>query len=135
MLPRPATVAKAPPIYLPNTTSSRWISTAGKLSAVPVGSYTFRTQFDLTGLDPSTARIVAHVAADDVVQHVRVNGRDVPPPSVDNPKSKYTRFHDFAITEGFVEGTNVVEFDVLNELDKMALRVEWEGTARARVTR
>lgn len=46
-----------------------------------------------------------------------------------------TRFHDLAITEGFVEGTNVVEFDVLNEFDKMALRVEWEGTARARLTR
>jgi hypothetical protein len=135
MLPRPAIVAKAPPIYLANSASSRWISTAGKLSAVPVGTYTFRTQFDLTGLDPATARIVAHVAADDRVQHVRVNGREVPPPTVENPKSKYNRFHDFAITEGFVEGTNVVEFDVLNEFDKMALRVEWEGTARARVTR
>jgi hypothetical protein len=135
LVPRPATVASPPSIYMPNTVSSRWVSTAGKLRAVPVGTYTFRTQFDLRGLDPATARILAHLAADDRVQHVRVNGREVPPPAVPNPKSKYTRFHDFAITEGFVAGTNTIEFDVFNEFDKMAFRVEWEGTARARVTR
>ncbi|HEY2584772.1 MAG TPA: FecR domain-containing protein [Tepidisphaeraceae bacterium] len=135
LVPRAAIVAKAPPIYLPNTASSRWISTAGKLGPMHVGTYTFRTQFELTGMDPATARILARIAADDVVNHVRLNGREVPLPPLENPKDKYTRFHDFAITDGFIQGTNTLEVDVFNELDKMALRVEWTGTASAQVIR
>lgn len=135
LAPRLATVARAPSIYLPNTGRSRWISTAGKLGPMPVGTYTFGTQFDLTGLDPATARISARVAADDVVKHIRLNGREVPVPPLGDPKSKYTRFHDIPITQGFVEGTNTLEVDVFNDFDKMALRVEWEGTASARVIR
>jgi hypothetical protein len=144
LAPRPATVAGAyvstqtgKPSYFPNSTTSRWISTQGKLASMPAGTYTFRTEFNLSGLgvDAATVKILAHVAADDEVQRVRVNGREVPLPNLGDPGRQYTRFHDFAISQGFVGGLNTVEFDVLNSKEQMALRVEWEGTAMAHVIR
>lgn len=142
LVPRPATVAGAyvttipgKQSYLPNSTTSQWISTQGTLTRMPAGTYTFRTQIDLTGLDPAMVKILARVAADDEISHVRVNGHEVRLPALGDRGRQYTRFHDLPLGDGLVAGINTVEFDVLNTRDQMALRVEWNATVRARVVR
>ncbi|HEY2584511.1 MAG TPA: FecR domain-containing protein [Tepidisphaeraceae bacterium] len=142
LVPRPATVAGAftttlpgKQSYLPNSTTSQWISTQGKLPAMPAGTYTFRTQIDLADLDPAAVKVIARVAADDEVSHVRVNGREVPLTALADRGRQYTRLHDLPLADGLVAGMNTVEFDVLNTRDQMALRVEWDATVRAPVVR
>lgn len=136
MVPRPAAVAVPFPTYLPNTDASKWISTARDLVRMPAATYTFRTHVDLGGLDPKTVKIVAHVAADDEVAAVRINGIAIPLPPLGDPGRQYKRMHDFALpSDRLVNRTNTIDFDVHNEKDEMALRVEWEATARVPVVR
>lgn len=51
------------PAYAPNSATSRWISHSANGSPGS-GTTTFRTTFDLTGLDPSSALITGKNAAD-----------------------------------------------------------------------
>lgn len=136
LVPRPATVAAAYPTYLPNTDASKWISLMRDLSRLPAGIYTFRTRVDLTGLNPSMVKIIAHVAADDEVNAVRINGSAAPLPALGDPGRQYKRLHDFVLpSDRLAEGINTVEFDVRNDKDEMSLRVEWEATVRVSVVR
>lgn len=136
LVPRPATVAAPFTTYLPNTDASKWISTMRDLARLPAGFYTFRTHIDLAGQDPSMVKIIAHLAADDEVRAVRINGSAAPLPALGDPGRQYKRLHDFLLpSDRLVKGVNIVEFDVRNDKDEMSLRVEWEATARVRVVR
>lgn len=142
LVPRPATVASAYETsvpgkrsYLPNSAKSRWISTQAKLNRVAAGTYTFRTHVDLSGLDLARVKLLAHVAADDEVKAVRVNGHPVPVSQLADRGIQYVRLHDLTISKGLVAGVNTVEFDVWNSRDQMALRVEWDATVLAPVVR
>jgi hypothetical protein len=140
--PRPALVSPARSSslgWLPNEPGrSQWISIVGDGSAVPNGStYTFRTYFDLAGLRLATAMLHVQFVADNCVRAIRLNGRELPTPEqIASPP--FNAFHPLTISRGFVEGTNVLEFDVENvneaapeqlSADRMGLRVEFEGTA------
>src|SRR5262249_44046528 len=62
------------PSWLYNVGASKWIgprSDAGNGSAP--GNYTYRTTFDLTGLNPSTAALTGRYAADDTAI-IKLNG-------------------------------------------------------------
>ena len=117
---------------------SQWISIVGDGSAVPNGStYTFRTSFDLTGRRPGTAMLYVQFVADNAVRAIRLNGRDLPTPE-QGASPPFDAFRSLTVRRGFVEGVNVLEFDVENvneaapeqlSADRMGLRVEFEGTA------
>jgi hypothetical protein len=130
-------------IYLPNDPDlSQWISVSNPVdgNCPPNKMYTFETEFDLTGYELSTVTIVGQVLADNGVTAVRINGQPVEfTPWIDNLQGAlYNAFHKIEITEGFVEGVNVIQFDVWNGVNaerpsvrnSMALRVEWQAFGR-----
>ena len=135
--PRPAVVtAVFPPAYrLNNPARSQWISTANML-AVPGGVYTFRTTFELADAAPESAVLAGRFLADNHVNAIRINGNaaSVPEHGTTPP---FDHFHSFLVRKGFVEGTNVLEIDVLNlatssgKNTPMMLLVELEGFAFA----
>ena len=137
--PQPAVVTSYDDRYfLANDPArSQWISTANGSPELPNGvTYTFRTTFELERVvraDGFPARLV----------HCR-QPRDCHPPERQDVAgaragdNSFAQPHEFSIRNGFVEGTNVLEFDVYNgiasdpELNRktspMSLRVELEGS-------
>ncbi len=151
--PQFATVCPPERGYLPNyPNTSQWISISNWQTAVPNSVYTFQTEFDLVGYDLGTMQLFGRFLADNGILAVRVNGQPVQVNSwVDNVK--YQPFGDrqfrfVNVTEGLVDGRNVIEIDVRNGMmrnDKaenppmkaipnpMALRVEWYAFGRHHV--
>jgi hypothetical protein len=122
-------------------TRSQWLSLVAGDAELPEDVvYVFRTTFDLAGMTPSTAVLRGKFLADDRLVAIRLNGRSlkVPLQPDGGPFIYWTKFHASA---GFVEGTNVLEFDVLNAdplkspverraaRSRMSCRVELEGEA------
>jgi len=64
------------PVYSsePDAPDGKWISTDASGPSLPRGLYVFKTTMDLTGFDPSTAKIQAILTADDCVADIRLNG-------------------------------------------------------------
>jgi hypothetical protein len=138
-----AVVAEAHGRYLANDPArSQWISISNPVEpGAPANSqFTFETAFDLTGYDLTTVMIAAQVIADNGVTAVRINGRPAPiRPWVLNENQQYfNKFYVIEIKDGFVPGTNKVEFDVWNGVklnapldpNPISLRVEWQGFGR-----
>jgi len=95
------------------TTDSRWIWVNAGGTVSPGGPYTFRLQFDLTGLDPSTATLAGSWGIDDTNGRIELNGATptgtglaLVPTSFDN----FNLLHAFTITGGFVAGINYLDF-------------------------
>jgi hypothetical protein len=140
--PSYAVVCKTTRSYLPNDASmSQWISSIDyKHGLLPNSMYTFETEFDLTGYDPTTVTIVAQVLADNGVIAVRLNGQSLAlKPWIHNaPSQDYNEFHKVEINGSFVKGINKIQFDVWNGIiprrsedrNPMALRVEWRAFGR-----
>jgi hypothetical protein len=114
---------------------SQWISVAVGESVVPDRVvYTFRTTFDLRKSRPSTAVLHGWFVVDNHIRAIRLNGREFPVPK--HGPEEFGFFHSFSIDRGFVEGVNVLEFDVENGLPQesspsqspMGLLVELDGS-------
>jgi len=109
--------------------NSRWIAPQSDQSSGNAGGlYTYRTTFDLAGLDPGTARITGQLATDDSLMGVRLNGTAL----TGITSAGFTTFTAFGIPVGspFVTGTNALEFDVNNGgLNPTGFRVEMSGIA------
>jgi hypothetical protein len=98
--------------WVSRTASSEWVATAPggfppPLPTPVVRIFNYTTTFDLSGLDPTTARITGDVAADDSVT-ILLNGI----PKYSNP---YNGFNDpwaslasFIIDTGFIPGVNTL---------------------------
>jgi hypothetical protein len=124
--------------YFVGTNASRWIvannaiggSAAGDNS--PPGDYVFRTTFDLTGFDFSSASISGGWAVDNLGMDILVNGASLGLSSAQNFNTSFTAF---TINSGFVAGMNTLDFKVRNAAgasgNPVALRVEMRGTANA----
>ena len=144
--PQHAVVCDPDERYLPNYTElSQWVSVSRNIrpGCLPNSSYTFRTEFDLSGYDLGTVMILADMLADNGVRAVRINGEPVDlVPWRDNVYlQKFHRYRRAEITEGFIPGKNVIEIDVWNGVyhfdsdvanttptpNPMALRVEWQA--------
>ena len=117
-----------------NNAISKWVVPQGhSVNGVPPGSplnglYTYKTTFDLTGFNPSTASILGDIAADDGVSAIRLNGVAIPPVGGIN----YAAYTAFSITSGFGNGINSLEFDVQQiGSGPTGLRVEMCGNATA----
>jgi len=135
--PKQAVVYHASPNWLPNLPSQcQWISSVEPPLAVRNGvTYTFRTTFSLEGFQPETCVLRGLFAADNHVRAIRINGREVPVPKHE-ATAPFTFMNRFSIDQGFVEGTNILEFDVDNEVpigelpvSSMGLRVILEASA------
>ena len=110
------------PPWIPNSATSRWIGPTTDSNGAP-GLYTFRTTFDLLGFDPETVILVGSWSSDNAAPEIRLNGVAT---GLSHPGNFDTLF-DFMIDDGFVDGTNTLEFDVMNAGDAanpIGLRLE-----------
>ena len=120
---------------------SQWLSLAvGDVEFPEDVVYVFRTTFDLTGMLASKAVLRGKFLADDRLVGIRLNGRRLPVP-LHRDGSPFLDWTSFQTSAGFVKGTNVLEFDVLNSdpyqspsqrrtvKSRMSFRAELEGVA------
>lgn len=116
--------------WLPNSSSSRWIWQTADGTPTNV-TLTFRTTFDLTGFDPSTASISGTWAADNYGDFIRINGVSIP--GFSGPTYPYLT--SFTISSGFIAGLNTLDFVVRDVGVIGGLRIaSLSGTATAAVT-
>src|SRR6266567_1025363 len=108
-----------------NGPSSKWLAPqANQSSGNAQGTYTYRTTFDLTGLNQATAALSGQWAADNEAV-MKLNGVVVA--SV----AGFSTLTPFNITSGFVAGVNTLVFVVTNSPstpNPTGLRVEISGT-------
>ncbi len=109
--------------WLPNDATSMWIWANQDGTPTPF-SVTFRTTFDLAGLNPSTAVINGYWIVDNYATDIRLNGV-----STGNPDGGHSLV-SFAINHGFVAGINTLDFVVEDYGVMGAFRVtQISGTA------
>jgi hypothetical protein len=143
--PQYAVVCEEDERYLSNNADSQWVSVAQHIrpGCLPNATYTFQTEFDLSGYDLSTVVILADILADNGVAALRINGEDVDlVPWHDNEYlQEFHRFRRAEILKGFVPGKNSIEIDIWNGVyrhnaeeqtldpspNPMAIRVEWQA--------
>ena len=116
------------PPYIGDNLFSRWIGPNNDADVNgPVGSYTYRTTFDLTGFDISTASITGGWSTDNNGLDILINGTSL---GYTTDFAQFsTGFSAFSVGSGFVMGLNTLDFVVNNGGGPTALRVELSGTA------
>ena len=125
-----ATVIQNHPAWLANDTLSSWIGPVNPgLTDVAAGNYTYRTSFSLAGFDPTSAALTLRIGADNRLNDVLLNGV--------SQRISYSGFvalsESFSITNGFVAGTNTLDFLAANDdstPNPAGFRVRLAGTAR-----
>lgn len=126
---RVATSANGFPIppWIGDNSVSAWIgpNTDSALNGA-AGQYDYRTTFDLTGFDASTAALGGQWAADNVGVDILINGV-----SAGQTGGGYNAFSSFLISSGFINGLNTIDFLVRNDDGPTGLRVEGALTADA----
>jgi hypothetical protein len=122
-----------------NEASSGWIGVADPgTTNVAVGDYRFRTSFDLTGFDPSSAEVNMTIFVDNRVSDVLLNGVSTGIsliyPGVGDQTFTPGGSKHFQLSSGFIPGLNTIEFVLNNEgtdVNPGGLRVDISGTAEA----
>jgi hypothetical protein len=124
----PAFVVYDVPYWVANGPKSQWISPSADTydaHGMPDSLYTYLVTFDLTGLDPASARITGSWSADDA-GWMFLNGQQVAElpfewmfhqldgTQVAPNEPSYTANHDFLLAGGFLPGINTIEFFVWN---------------------
>jgi hypothetical protein len=111
---------------------SAWIGPNTSAFLDKVGTYTYSTQFSLSGLDASTASIQGKWNTDNSGLKLILNGVDV---AATNPGFDRGGFSTFSLSSGFNSGINTLAF-VVNNADRgdgadtpTALRVEYTSTS------
>jgi hypothetical protein len=111
--------------WLPDSNTSKWLAPSANQSypgASPcntMGTYVYRTTFDLTGRDPAALKIEGGWAADNMGVAVRLNGTSL---GITSPG--YGALSPFTITSGFAAGKNTLDFEILDTGCPNGLRVE-----------
>lgn len=95
-----------PGTWVANNASRRWIWQDSLGQPVNV-TRTFRTTFDLSGLDETTALLSGLWAADNTGLDIFINGN-----STGNTCAGFSALCGFNITSGFVSGINTLDFQV-----------------------
>ena len=146
--PKAAVVTSViPTLYLSNEPSrSQWVSSSGLaptpdavyMPVLPVNvTYTFRTKFDLRDVSPASVVLRGRFLTDRRVTAIRLNGKAMPVPK-QGKSVTFDHFDSFFVNEGFVKGSDMLEFDVFSGPSDpsvlpeqpnrpMALRVELQG--------
>ncbi|MBM3883671.1 MAG: immunoglobulin domain-containing protein [Verrucomicrobia bacterium] len=120
-------VAPAGP-WVADGPASRWIGPRARQSTGNApGNYTYRTTFDLTGYDPTKARIAGQWTSDNAGLDIVLNGVSLGFSQAGN----FGALSDFTIEFGFVAGVNTLDFVINNAGDAVnpaGLRVQMIGT-------
>jgi hypothetical protein len=126
-----------PTAWLADNTTSQWVSVQSNYTCSaqdPVGDYDYRTTFELTGLDPTSALLTFQFIADNQLLDVRINGTSVGI-TFPAPPNFTTWSGPYVISNNFVAGTNTLDFIVYNAVpnggNPSGLRVQVSGTATA----
>lgn len=98
--------APIPGSWVANTAARRWIWETATGDPVNV-TRTFRTTFDLTGFDETTASLSGLWASDNLGLDILINGI-----STGNTSAGFSALSAFTITSGFVAGVNTLDFVV-----------------------
>jgi hypothetical protein len=127
------------PPWVGNDALSAWIGPNNDNSLDgPPGNYDYRTTFDLTGLDPSTAILTGAWAMDNSGISILLNGvaTGITRPDPTLTGNPFMSFANFSINSGFVAGVNTLDFIINNDKvnggtspNPTGLRVEISGTA------
>ncbi|MFO0157450.1 MAG: putative Ig domain-containing protein, partial [bacterium] len=118
-------------LWLSNGPNSQWIAPSadqsypGPVPCNAVGSYTYRTTFNLAGFNPATAVINGQWAVDNGLTSILINGASVP----FSPPGSYSGFSSFTISSGFVAGGNTLDFTISDSGCPNGFRAELTGTA------
>lgn len=124
---RVATQANGFPIppWIGDNGVSAWVGPSGSIDLTgPIGLYTYRTTFDLTGLVASTASISGQWSVDNQGFDILLNGV-----SNGSTATGFQSFYAFSLLSGFVDGVNTLDFVVENQGGPTGLRVEATGSA------
>ena len=116
--------------WLGNNTLSAWIGPAATSLDGPIGDYTYRTTFDLTGLDFTTALISGQWSTDNAGVGILLNG--VATGNINS--GNFGAWTAFNINSGFTSGLNTLDFIVNNAGGPTGLRVEMTGSASETVS-
>jgi hypothetical protein len=123
------------PPWIANGPNSKWIAPqASEAVGNNGGTYKYRTSFDLTGFEPSSAIVSGVWTSDNQGPQVLLNGVATGATN-DGNFSALTNF--FAITSGFIAGTNTLDFVVTNigpGTNPTGVRVELSGTANRKLS-
>jgi hypothetical protein len=104
------------PPWLPNTSAYSWISATSSGSGGG-GNYLFRTMFDLTGYDPTTAVMTFQCAIDnypDANSYYSLNG-GAPGGNCGNTFNNYQFAGVNSVNGGFVSGINTIQFHFVGD--------------------
>ena len=105
--------------WLPNTATSQWIWQ--NATALPAGTFTFRTTFDMTGLDLLSAIISGRWSTDNIGTNILINGAPTGQTS-----SGFTAWTNFSILNtSLVAGINTLDFVVTDQGSPGAFRAEF----------
>ena len=127
-----ATVMANHSAWLANDTTSRWIGAIDNgFASVPGGNYTFRTTFDLSGIDTNGASLALRFAVDNGLSAVYLNGVAKSLPVL--PWEQFGAFSPYCvISNGFASGVNTLDFYTANydtSANPGGFRVEASGTS------
>lgn len=118
--------------WIGDNSTSRWIRPNNPNDNDPSGNYVFRTTFDLTGFQSSTASITGRFATDNSGR-ILLNGTDIGAAS--SGFASWTNFSILSSSNLFVSGLNTLEFLVNNASgssgNPVGLRVEMSGLVNA----
>lgn len=105
--------------WVPDTATSAWVTPFSNPNGnYPVGTYDWKTTFDLTGFDPASASFHGRSSADDRAT-IFLNGQQI------GSVTTFTQWSDFESSPGFfLPGVNTLEFQVVNDTGPTGLRVE-----------
>ena len=119
-----ATFAGGYPIgpWLLDNGSSAWIAPTTNTNGA-TGAYTYRTTFDLTGLNPGTAILGGNWSTDNGGLDILINSS---PTGQTTGSGNFGNWNPFGITTGFIPGLNNLDFVVNNDGGPTGLRVEFE---------
>ncbi len=113
------------PPWLGDDSVSAWIgpNTDSSLDGA-LGQFDYRTTFDLTGFNATTAALTGQWSADNAGVNIKINGV-----STGQTVASFDAFNSFAVTSGFISGLNTIDFLVRNDGGPTGLRVEGALTA------
>lgn len=101
--------------------ASQWIGlkaneSTGAGGSDPAGYFEYQTQFDLTGLDPTSASLAGKFSVDNCVVQVFINGTatGIANSGACNTSANLTGFLSFNIGSGFISGINTLTFVMRN---------------------
>jgi hypothetical protein len=108
-------------LWLGNNATSKWIGPTARTTGASDGNYVYRFSFDLIDMDPTTAFLMGRWTSDNQGISILLNGAST---GLSQPGHIWT-LNSFIITNGFVSGSNSLDFVVKNYLpDHTGLRVD-----------